>query len=247
MHVSFRGDEGFLAVIRCTGERLRRRMVDRATVRWTCASAACAVIVAASVPLVGCNTDVGDQACLPDSQYDDKDDDCPFGAPGGPKLQADNGCPPIAINAAGPNCGKTWESDVFPMFQRDPPTSPSGGACTRATCHAAGSPGGTRITIPNDAAQAFNNLKEYSPAGRPYVSDIQGVKQTSFILCNLQGLPGGGRQMPEPASLLSAADLQLVIDWAECGFPRGPGGTATGSGGGGAGGAGGTAGAGGGL
>jgi hypothetical protein len=143
-------------------------------------------------------------------------------------------CPDIAQDPNG--CGTTWE-DVYAIFDA-PPAS-----CTLAGCHGDESAASFGIYLPSgDAATAYASLSGYKGStGYPYIN-AQDPKH-SWVLCNLEGVPGGGFPMPKPSGLVDPSTLAIVQEWARCGMP-GPGQSGTG-GGGGAGGAGGAGGGGG--
>lgn len=169
----------------------------------------------------GCTTDVGDQYCTEESVATDKDDHCPYGPPGGPKV-AGGGCPPIVIDTT--QCGPTWEGDIFPLFK-----DPTRGNCTASGCHGA-EPGAKGIYMPpNDAQASYIELKGYvNTLQAPYLSDEDPTR--AWLLCNLEGTNGGGSPMPPPSGL-APAELGLVQQWAACGMLPGGGSGSTSSGG----------------
>jgi hypothetical protein len=162
--------------------------------------------------LGGCSAAyVGDQACTEDSKVNDKDDACPYGPPGGPKVKP-GGCPTIEITVeqSSPDC-RSWD-DIFPIF-----TGPTAN-CSIGGCHGE-APGARGLYLPaNDPNAFYDELKSYvGSQGYPYINDKSPAN--SWILCNLAGTPGGGSPMPPPSGL-TTADLAEVEKWAACGLPR---------------------------
>ncbi|MDI1476749.1 hypothetical protein [Polyangium sp. y55x31] len=171
--------------------------------------------VLALAAFAGCQISVGDQACTEQSIVNDKDDACPYGPPGGPKVR-ETGCPELTIlDPSACTTAPTW-AEVYSIL-----TGPSAG-CTIGGCHGA-APGARGIFLSADSSDAFyDELKGYSGAqGYPYINEEDPSR--SWILCNLQGTPGGGAPMPPPSGL-SDADYAIIEQWALCGLRRTGGG-----------------------
>ncbi len=183
------------------------------------AAAALTLAASAIAAASGCSLGVGDAICTEDSVYTDKDDDCPYGPPGGPqprKKAVD--CEDIQFTNQ--SCGTaTWEA-VYGMF-----TDPARGGCSNgAVCHGV-EPGKKGVFIPaENPSLAYDNLGKYlNAAGEPY---LKANDPTSWVVCNVTGQPGSAA-MPPQNGLIDPADIQLVKDWASCGLP-GPGAGGTG-------------------
>ncbi len=168
-----------------------------------------------------------DALCYPDSNPADKSDDCPYGPPGGPKVQ-ESACPDI--EQSGDGCTVSWD-DVYGLFD-----GPQGG-CTASACHGDMSKAAFGIYLPTgDSMTAYATLTSYKGApGYPYI-DVDSPKH-SWILCNLKGVQGGGYPMPKPSGFTDPMALETIATWARCGMP-GPGVTPDAGGAGGGGGAG---------
>jgi len=159
----------------------------------------------------GCHiTTGGDQSCAEGANFYDKDDACPYGPPGGPKVQ-ESACPDIPQEADPANCTTTF-ADVYALF-----TGPAGN-CTNGGCHGT-APGARGIHLPSDDANAFyEELKGYKGTlNYPYINEEDPAH--SWILCNLAGLPGGGAPMPPPSGF-DETDFALIQNWAMCGLKR---------------------------
>jgi len=167
-----------------------------------------AIATAASAGCGGIS--VGDQSCTEDSKVNDKEDDCPYGPPGGPKV-APGGCPNIVVTDDPLVCTKSWD-DIFPIL-----TGPAGN-CSLGGCHG-DAPGARGIHLPaNDPNAFYDELKGYvGSQGYPYINDKDPAR--SWILCNLAGTPGGGSPMPPPSGL-SPEDLMIIQEWAQCGLRK---------------------------
>jgi hypothetical protein len=160
--------------------------------------------------IVGCEIDVGDQHCTETSNPNDTEDSCPYGPPGGPKVQ-ESGCPNIVPEPDPANCTVTW-NDVYAIL-----TGPNAN-CTLNGCHGE-APGARGIFLsPTDSDAFYDELKGYvGSQGYPYINEEQ--PERSWILCNLSGLPGGGAPMPPPSGL-GEADFAIITQWAACGLKR---------------------------
>lgn len=156
--------------------------------------------------LGGCN-DVGDAICPQGTNPDDTGDDCPYGPPGGPRINED-GCPDIA-QISDATCNVSWRNDIWPRLNAN---APPGQGCGINGCHGSGAGG---LTLPlDDAAKSFNVLKAYSPQqGYPYIND--SAPAHTWILCNLNGDKGGRSLMPP--TKMDQATFDAVKLWAQCG------------------------------
>jgi hypothetical protein len=162
------------------------------------------------VLIPACQISVGDQSCAEGVNFYDKDDDCPYGPPGGPKVQ-ESACPSIPQEANPANCTTTW-ADVYALF-----TGPSGN-CTNGGCHGS-EPGARGIFLSDtDPNKFYDELKAYKGSqGYPYLNEDE--PERSWILCNLIGTPGGGAPMPPPSGF-NETDFALIQNWAMCGLKR---------------------------
>jgi hypothetical protein len=192
------------------------------------ASAGVALVALAVTVGTGSGCGVGDQYCYQDSDPLEPDDDCPYGPPGGPvaaKDQVADFCPdPDFTNPM--NCGTaTWEA-VYAVFSDD-----AIGGCSKDNCHGI-APGKKAFYFPaGNPVVAYDGLGTYlyEGKGEPYA---RLNDPSSWIVCNVTGLPGSAA-MPPSNGLIDPGDVQLVRDWASCGFPGPGGGATTGAGGGG--------------
>lgn len=185
-------------------------------------------LLALTLTCASCKT--GDTLCYPDSVPTDKTDDCPYGPPGGPKVQ-EAACQDIPQSTS--DCTTSW-ADVYAKAFDGP--SPMG-SCTLGGCHGDKAKASFGVYLPaGDAATAYASLTAYKGSmGYAYVNAEQ--PKHSWILCNLEGVAGGGYPMPKPSGLVDPSVYKIVAEWARCGMP-GPGAIVDG-GAGGAGGAGG--------
>jgi hypothetical protein len=180
---------------------------------------------------------VGDQFCTEDQSPSEKNDDCPYGPPGGPKPPV-GVCPDIPQDPQG-SCSTDWVNDVFPIFATEGPGEAS---CTSLACHGSEKgPAAGVLMPPDDAKASFDALTRYEGAQKyPYVN--LGDPKHSWILCNLADPPGVGQVMPDPPGELPMDQYAIVEAWAKCGMlydKAGVGGAGGSGGSGGAGGAGG--------
>jgi hypothetical protein len=187
----------------------------------------------------GLSCGVGDQFCTEDQSPSEKDDDCPYGPPGGPKPPVSS-CPDIPQSPAG-TCSTDWVNDVFPIFATEGPKKAS---CTSLACHGGDKDTAPRVFLPLDNVKtSYDALTQYEGAQKyPYVN--LGDPKHSWILCNLEDPPGVGAVMPAQPGALTPEELTIVKEWAACGMLYDKASMGTG-GSGGAGGAGGSGGAGG--
>jgi hypothetical protein len=218
-----------------------------ATFRWA-TGMLLSTAAASMASVAGCT--VGDQICTTDSVSTDRDDDCPYGPPGGPAVRTVDvdECKDIAFDMS--NCdGATWDAAYAALVD------PVQGGCSESFCHDKGDgTGAFNVYIPKDNAQtSFDNLVKWqNTLGQPY---IKTGETEAWILCNLNGSLGGQRVMPPGSNLQTQKPnvYGIIEKWALCGMTGpGVGGTTTSStstttGAGGAGGAGGEDGGAGGL
>ena len=221
--------------------------------------------MAAAAMAGGAGCSVGDQICTTDSVEGDRDDDCPYGPPGGPaaRTPSSDECANIPIDTMAADCATaTWQSAFDAMV------GPAG--CSESNCHdlvdiATGlntMQGADGVYMPKASAdETFANLAKFENAlKQPY---IKTGEPEAWILCNLKGSFGGGKQMGPPGTNLlkfNKGAYDVIEKWALCGMPGpeaggattttttgagGAGGVGGMGGGGGAGGAGGLGGAGG--
>jgi hypothetical protein len=171
-----------------------------------------AFTLASALALAGCSISVGDQSCTESSNPNNKDDACPYGPPGGPKVKPLS-CPLIPVDKVAPGCDVSSFAPIFEMF-----TDESRGNCSNTGCHGA-DPGARGIHLPDDNPTAmYDELKGYTGSqGYPYINEEEPSR--SWILCNLSGIAGGGSPMPPPSGL-SQSDFEVINTWAMCGLPR---------------------------
>lgn len=167
---------------------------------------ALAMVIAPSCAI----TTGGDQSCVEGFNIYDKDDACPYGSPGGPKVK-ESSCPDIPQMSDPAMCTTTF-ADVYALF-----TGPNGN-CTLGGCHGE-APGARGIHLVDTDPNAFyDELKNYKGTqGYAYINEAEPAH--SWILCNLAGVPGGGAPMPPPSGF-NEADLALIQNWAMCGLKR---------------------------
>ena len=188
--------------------------------------------------------DIGDAYCPPNTVEEDRNDDCPYGPPGGPQRKNAERCE-VAFDSAG--CTVTFRDDVFPILNGSSAAPRSGGGCTLPGCHTEGSQGGARLLIPTgvDADGLYAALAaSKNDAGDPYIA---ADNPNAWFLCNLEAKVGGGSAMPPTAGLTDSPDTNdddtdraVIEEWVRCGMKLD--GAGTGGGGAGGGGTGGGAG-----
>lgn len=203
-----------------------------------------ALFLAASVAVSACYT--GDQSCAEAYNLNDPNDHCPYGPPGGPKLNDDTtpACPEVAqINPADPSClnaaGKklSFVADVYPRME-----AADGGNCSSGGtgCHTSTIKGITPFEDPTTMLDALAVYK--GEVGRKYY-DPEAPKK-SWWICNLRG--DTGKLMPTGGTpRMKAEDILLTERWLACGATISPPAANVLSGSGGSGGVGGEAGSGG--
>ncbi len=185
----------------------------------------------------------GDAVCPDNTVEEDRDDDCPFGPPGGPQRQNSTKC---AFTLDATACTKTFRDDVFPILVA-PLADRSGGGCTLANCHGPNTQGGAVLLLPEASTpdQLYAALAAFkNDSGDAYIG---ADDPKAWFICNLRGVEGGGNAMPKPSGLTDSdkttaddQDLATVEEWVRCGMKLD--GIGAGVGGGGVGGAGGAGG-----
>ena len=201
-----------------------------------------------SVPLVlasllgfaaaACSTDVGDQSCTEESIDRDRDDDCPYGPPGGPSVQiaGDEFCtdPPKLPDPADipASCAQEFTfTRVFNIMTNPDVKEGGGGDCTNSSCHGVAKlddpPKFNPPMVATSASETHKSLQAWGMAtyGRPYIRDINagaevpGSSEDAWILCNLRGLRG--KIMPFAAGFIGdegKASVDVVRGWVDCGM-----------------------------
>ncbi|HSN97896.1 MAG TPA: hypothetical protein VLS89_06345 [Candidatus Nanopelagicales bacterium] len=206
-----------------------------------------ALVAVGSHLYAGCS--VGDQFCTPSSLEEDRDDACPYGPVGGPRLpnlQANNNsCEQVNLQReqdAGP-CDITWD-DIYTNVIINPMT----GNCNAEGCHQPGSLLGGFSIDGTDSRSVFTDLTELDVTrlGGQYLSSNEEVNEAgraarlkSWFVCNLEGLESGGSSMPPTTNGLRPENgLTDVQRWFMCWVndpvtygPGGDGGIAPGDGG----------------
>ncbi len=194
--------------------------------------------------MLGPSCSVGDAVCPDNTVEENRDDDCPYGPPGGPQRKNATKCV-VALDDA--MCTKTFRDDVFPVLVGA--IAPrSGGGCNAPNCHGPNTQGGAILPLPATATpdELYNALAAFkNDAGDPYIGD---GNPNAWMLCNITGTIGGGNPMPPSAGLTDSPatteddqDLAVVQEWIRCGMKLdgmgagvgGGGTTTTGAGGGG--------------
>lgn len=163
---------------------------------------------------------VGDQYCEPGMDPADKEDTCPYGAPGGPQRRTKT-CPPIEFLPEAECADAPGWPEVYAMFD-----TPTRGNCSAAACHGDPAPKGNDPHIPTgDAAATLLSFNGYvDVVNRPYAKEGDAE---SWILCNVLGV-NTQSPMPPPGGLVAEDDIALVTKWAQCGLKSAgsPGGAA---------------------
>ncbi|MBL8741198.1 MAG: hypothetical protein JNK04_08895 [Myxococcales bacterium] len=206
-----------------------------------------------AVVAIAASCTVGDAICTDKTVDEDRNDDCPYGPPGGPqKEETGDGC---QVTFDDTSCTKTFRDDVFPILARPNDIDSSGGGCMVAACHGPSGTGSIAIVLPEDSTpdELYALLAAYeNDAGQKYLGENDS---NSYFICNVKATIGGGSAMPpssgltdSPKTTVDDGDLAVVEEWVRCGMKLdGVGGVGGGgTGGGGTGGAG-TGGAGGGI
>jgi hypothetical protein len=193
-----------------------------------------------------CSTDVGDQACTEESIERDRDDDCPYGPPGGPSVQFDEDfCldrPDIPAELPADCATKYTFTSVFQIFITENTAAPVGGGnCMGANCHGVANIADKPAYLPAMAETDMDGTHESLQAwglatyGRPYIrsiragDDVPGTPEDAWILCNLTGKRG--KIMPNVTGFQTETSLQAVRNWVNCGMQAPQPGEAGGAGG----------------
>jgi hypothetical protein len=178
------------------------------------------IVLGATIgPLASC--EMGDAVCPDNTVEEDRDDDCPYGPPGGPQRSGSTKCV-VALGET--NCTHTFRDDVFPILVA--PVAPrSGGGCTLPACHGANTQGGAVLLLPEGLTpdDLYARLVAFkNDAGDPY---LEQDNPNAWFLCNLKAQPGGGNAMPKPTGLTDSAqtaeddqDLVIIDEWVRCGM-----------------------------
>lgn len=183
-----------------------RRLMARA--RFASALVLLAALLAPG--FAGC-LDVGDQICTESDVATDKDDRCPYGPPGGPKVPGGD-CPIVVQESDPTQCdGITWADSVYPIL-----VDPLLGNCSSTGCHGE-EPGARGVYVPEgDPQKGFDELSAYTNAQQlPYINIADPAR--SWLVCNIEGSPGGGSPMPKPSGLTDAAAIATIRQWVACG------------------------------
>lgn len=196
-------------------------------------------MIVATVAAASCS--VGDQVCTDQTVEEDRDDDCPYGPPGGPQRKNAERCT-VAFDDA--NCTKSFRDDVYPILISNYAGGRSGGGCTLAACHGDAGTGSIAIVLPETSTpdELYALLRGYTnDIGDPY---LDANNEHAFMLCNVTAAIGGGSAMPptsgltdDPSTPEDDEDLATIQEWVRCGMQldgSGEGGGGEGGGGGGA-------------
>lgn len=200
------------------------------------------IVALAGCALGACSTDVGDQVCTEESIDRDRDDDCPYGPPGGPAVQVgDDFCSdePVFYSAGAEpaECATEWTfPKVMEIFDREDVFTAGGGNCSNANCHGVASLDQIPINQPpmiaGNAAETHKSLTAWGMTdyGRPYIRAVDasastpGKSEQAWILCNLTSLRG--QIMPSPSGFQKepgAESLKIIRGWVNCGMRETPG------------------------
>ncbi|HEY4117020.1 MAG TPA: hypothetical protein VGM56_04165 [Byssovorax sp.] len=190
-----------------------------------------AALAAAIALPFACANDVGDQECNATTNLDDTTDDCPYGPPGGPKVDEPE-CATAQIAPSSSTCKDDAGAPLtFEKVYVDMQDSSLGGAVCSAVgaCHGGpdgkagielddplGSNGKVDKTV---VASAYNVLKSYKGThDNDYISATDPA--ASWIVCNIEQVEGGGKVMP-PSQLPPIAPTSFAFEelkrWVQCG------------------------------
>jgi hypothetical protein len=193
----------------------------------------CLVVVAISASCT-----VGDAICTDKTVDEDRNDDCPYGPPGGPQReQTGDGC---QVTFDKTSCTKTFRDDVYPILVAPNSGADSGGGCTLAACHGPTGTGSIAIVLPETSTpdELYAALAAHeNEAGQKYWGADDA---NTYFICNVKATIGGGSAMPPTAGLTDSPsstddddDLAVIEEWVRCGMAL----DGAGTGGGGTGGA----------
>jgi hypothetical protein len=168
------------------------------------------LVAASTLAALGAACDVGDQLCPEGTNYNEKDDDCPYGPPGGPKREA-VACGPAPARSGGDCTGVTWSATVFPILDNK-----VGAGCTNNGCH--GDIQNKVLLPPGDADAVYAALTAYRIPGVNSAYINAADPSTSWITCNLRE-PAIGTKMPLGLTI-QAAEVQTIELWLGCGAPK---------------------------
>ena len=189
-----------------------------------------AVAFAASVGVSACYT--GDQSCAEAYNQNDPNDHCPYGPPGGPKVDKDSpqACP-LVPKVAAADCQVGFVEDVFPVLMAHEKGNCTGG--DQGGCHTF-SPKGIKPfqkAGKDDPNAMLDALSLYRGELTRKYYDPDDPSQ-SWWICNLRG--DVGSLMPTDKPRMSSADIAPVERWLGRHAPLNrPGGGGTGGAGGG--------------
>jgi hypothetical protein len=183
---------------------------------------------------------VGDAICTDQTVEEDRNDDCPYGPPGGPQRQKAERC---TVNFDTTDCSYTFRDDVYPILVGPYTGARSGGGCTTQACHGPEGTGKTDLVVaemptPDELYEALS--AKVNTQGDPYV---ELDNPNAYFLCNVTATLGGGSAMPPNAGLTDDPstpdddnDLEVITRWVVCGMKLDGGEGGGGDGGGGQGG-----------
>lgn len=191
--------------------------------------------------LAGFSCGVGDAVCTDHTVEEDRNDECPYGPPGGPQRKpvASEGCKNVFSDE---DCTVSFGDDVFPILVASYTGTASGGGCTLPACHGPTGTGASKMVVAEAATP--QQLYDAMAASKnenlvPYVAEDD---EDAYFLCNLKGTIGGGSAMPpnagltdDPATAEDDDHMDIMEEWVRCGMKFDAG---SGEGGGGIGGAG---------
>lgn len=113
-------------------------------------------------------------------------------------------------------CAVKFSTDIFPLMQ----DTGAWGCSKLGICHG---PNSVKPEIDNaDPSKAYNSLRAFQVAGKPYILPCSTNKAESSFRCNLEP-PGSagvcGSSMPK-GTPAAAGDLQKLETWISCGAPN---------------------------
>lgn len=187
--------------------------------RWA-GSAVAAGLLATAIAAASC--DVGDAICTDDTVEEDRDDNCPYGPPGGPQRTKAEGC---EYTLSDENCTVTFRDDIYPILTTSYIGEPSAGGCTLAACHGPMGTGSIDLVLPEAPTPEvlYAALSEMrGDNGAPYIEE---GATNAYFLCNVLGKLGGGSAMPPTAGLTDDPStdqddthIAVIEEWVRCGM-----------------------------